>query len=170
MGTRSLKYGALVGVGKLAFDAWQRSRQAQSSEGHPAPSEAPRGTPFEELDDDAKEQRSRAILKAMIAAARADGHIDDAERQQLVEQIDAMGADDELRAWIDERMQAPLDAEEVAREADSPQAAREMYLASVAIVDDENDMERAWLDQLATALRLDTQVARELEREVSSIA
>jgi len=53
----------------------------------------------------------------------------------------------------------------LAREADSPQAAREMYLISVAVIDNQNPMERAWLDQLASALNLTPEMAAELERQ-----
>lgn len=119
---------------------------------------------------DAQERRSLAILKAMIAAARSDGHIDAAERAQLTEHIDALGADAELHDWVDRQMQAPLNASEIARDADSPQAAREMYLASVAIIDDQNPMERAWLDQLAASLGLERDVAQELERQAAAVS
>lgn len=62
-------------------------------------------------------------------------------------------------------MSVPLDADAIARDADSPQAAREVYLASVAIVDEQNPMERAWLDQLSAALKLDGDLCRTLERQ-----
>lgn len=40
-----------------------------------------------------------------------------------------------------------------------------MYLISVAVVDEQNPMERAWLDQLGSALNLGDDVTAELERE-----
>ncbi|KFF48440.1 membrane protein [Gammaproteobacteria bacterium MFB021] len=163
LGGKAIKYGALAGLGALAWKAWQ-SHQARQS----APAEAASATdqPLEQLSGERQETRSRGILKAMIAAARADGHIDAAERAALAEQIDALGADDELHAWVEREMSAPLDAEAIARDADSPQAAREIYLASVAIIDDQNPMEKAWLDQLAQALSLDGEMRQALEREV----
>ncbi|WIX32395.1 tellurite resistance TerB family protein [Salinicola sp. JS01] len=163
LGGKAIKYGALAGLGALAWKAWQ-SHQARQS----APAEATSATdqPLEQLSGERQETRSRGILKAMIAAARADGHIDAAERAALAEQIDALGADDELHAWVEREMSAPLDAEAIARDADSPQAAREIYLASVAIIDDQNPMEKAWLDQLAQALSLDGEMRQVLEREV----
>lgn len=171
MGGKTLKYGALVGIGKLAWNAWQRHQAStQAADRSASPGAQADGTPYERLQGEAQERRSLAILKAMIAAARSDGHIDDAERAQLNEQIDAMGADAELRAWVERQMQAPLDAAEVARDADSPQAAREMYLASAAIIDDQNPMERAWLDQLAASLGLDEKVVRELELQAAAVS
>lgn len=159
MGGKAVKYGALAGLGALAYKAWQ-AHQGQSTR-----PEAEEGKPLESLDTSAQEGRSLVILRAMIAAARADGHIDQAEQTALSDQIDALGADAELHAWVEQRMTEPLDAEAVARDVDSPQAAREVYLASVAIVDDQNPMERAWLEQLAAALALDDEMRRELEHQ-----
>ncbi|MCM5704542.1 tellurite resistance TerB family protein [Larsenimonas salina] len=160
MAGKGLKYGALAGLGALAWKAWQ----AHQSSGDTASTER-EGQPLEQLSETEQERRSRVILKAMIAAARADGHIDAEERAALTEQIDALGADDELHAWVEQQMSAPLDADALAQDVDSPQAAREVYLASVAIVDEQNAMERAWLDQLRTALSLDEAVCQTLERE-----
>jgi uncharacterized membrane protein YebE (DUF533 family) len=121
---------------------------------------------MEQLQGATQEQRSLALLQAMIMAARADGHIDDQERSLITEQINQLGADDEMNRWVEQQLQAPLDAEALARQADSPQAAREMYLISVAMIDDQNAMERAWLDQLGSALGLDAELRGELERQV----
>lgn len=164
MGGKAIKYGALAGLGALAWKAWQAHQEKSSA----APANAPTtgaDQPLEQLSGDRQENRSLVILRAMIAAARADGHIDAEERAALAEQIDALGADDELHAWVEQQMSAPLDAEAIARDTDSPQAAREVYLASVAIIDEQNPMERAWLDQLAAALKLDGDLCRTLERQ-----
>ena len=40
-----------------------------------------------------------------------------------------------------------------------------MYLISVAVIDEQNPMERAWLDQLAQALQLTPELAAELEHQ-----
>ncbi|MGM1053772.1 MAG: tellurite resistance TerB family protein [Pseudomonadota bacterium] len=162
LGGKALKYGAIAGVGVLAWKAWQNSRDNSSGQGADSPAE---GKPMERLGGEALEQRSLELLQAMIMAARADGHIDDQERELISGQIDALGADQELHAWIERQLQAPLDADALASQVDSPQAAREMYLISVAVVDEQNAMERAWLDQLVQALALPAEVVRELERQ-----
>lgn len=162
MGGKALKYGAIAKVGKLAWDAWQDHKS--SNEGGGAVEE---GQPFEQLQGQVQEDRSKEILQAMIMAARADGHIDESERAQIAEQIEAMGADDELKGWIDQQFKLPLDAQALAKQADSPQAAREIYLVSVAMTDEQNPMERAWLNQLAEALKLDPALVSQLERQAA---
>lgn len=163
MGGKALKYGAIAGVGVLAWKAWQ-STQEKENKGAGTQSSS-EGERVEVLSGEVQERRSLELLQAMIMAARADGHIDEQEQALITDQIDALGADEEMHRWVEQQLKAPLDAQALAREADSPQAAREMYLISVALIDDQNPMERAWLDQLASALNLTPEMAAELERQ-----
>ena len=161
MGGKALKYGAIAGVGMLAWKAWQSSQEKKGA----ATQSSSEGERVEVLSGEVQERRSLELLQAMIMAARADGHIDEQEQALITDQIDALGADEEMHRWVEQQLKAPLDAQALAREADSPQAAREMYLISVAVIDDQNPMERAWLDQLASALNLTPEMAAELERQ-----
>ena len=167
LGGKALKYGAIAAVGTLAWKAWQNSRGGQDSQHGAAGAgdNAAEGERIETLQGEYQERRSLELLQAMIMAARADGHIDAQERELITQQIDALGADDELHRWVEQQLSAPLDAQALARQADSPQAAREMYLISVAVIDEQNPMERAWLDQLAEALQLTPELAAELEHQ-----
>jgi len=166
MGGKALKYGAIAGVGVLAWKAWQSSQAAKNGNAQQNTAQnAPEGERVEALSGEYQERRSLELLQAMIMAARADGHIDEQEQALITEQIDALGADQEMHNWVEQQLKAPLDAQALAREADSPQAAREMYLISVAVTDDQNPMERAWLDQLGSALNLPKEMTAELERQ-----
>ncbi|MEL7894143.1 tellurite resistance TerB family protein [Vreelandella neptunia] len=166
MGGKALKYGAIAGVGVLAWKAWQSSQAAKNGNAQQNTAQnASEGERVEALSGEYQERRSLELLQAMIMAARADGHIDEQEQALITEQIDALGADQEMHNWVEQQLKAPLDAQALAREADSPQAAREMYLISVAVTDDQNPMERAWLDQLGSALNLPKEMTDELERQ-----
>ncbi|MEE4251498.1 MAG: tellurite resistance TerB family protein [Alcanivoracaceae bacterium] len=163
MGGKALKYGALAGVGVLAWKAYQNYQSNSQAQEQPA---AGQGQPLEQLQGPAQERRGLEILQAMIMAARADGHVDADERAMLTQAIERLGPDDELHAWIQQQFDAPLDARALAATADSPQAAREIYLVSAVMVDEQNPMERAWLDQLAGALNIEPALARNLEQQV----
>ncbi|KAA0014576.1 tellurite resistance TerB family protein [Billgrantia pellis] len=171
LGGKALKYGAIAAVGMLAWKAWQNSQgasqtvQGSQGTGSQPTNDVGEGERIEVLEGELQEQRSLELLQAMIMAARADGHIDEQERELITQQIDALGADDELHRWVERQLSAPLDAEALAHQADSSQAAREMYLISVAVIDEQNPMERAWLDQLAKALKLSPELAAELEHQ-----
>lgn len=164
MGGKALKYGALAGVGVLAWKAYQNYQS--TNQGQAQPASVQQGQPLEQLQGADQERRGLEILQAMIMAARADGHIDANERQLLTQEFERLGPDDELQAWIQQQFDAPLDASALARNADSPQAAREIYVVSAVMIDEQNPMERAWLEQLAGALKIEPTLAKELEQQV----
>jgi uncharacterized membrane protein YebE (DUF533 family) len=58
-----------------------------------------------------------------------------------------------------------MDPAEIATSATTPEIAAEMYLASLLMVDEENFMERAYLDELARKMNLDPSFKLELERQ-----
>jgi len=170
MGGKALKYGAVAGVGVLAWKAYQSYQAGNQNAQGGAYAPSSQGQPLEQLQGQEQERRGLEILQAMIMAARADGHIDGDERALLTREIENLRPDDELHAWIQQQFDAPLDARTLARSADSPQASREIYIVSAAIIDDQNPMERAWLDQLASALNLEPALTRQLEQQVQAAA
>ena len=72
----------------------------------------------------------------------------------------------EVRQWLQAELQKPLDPAEVARAATTPEMASEMYLASLLAADEQNFMERAYLDELARQLKLDDSLKARLEQQV----
>lgn len=168
MGGKALKYGAIAGVGMLAWKAWQNSQSGAGQQAAAAGTSSDQGQPLEQLQGQAQERRGLEILQAMIMAARADGHVDGEERALLSREIERLGPDNELQAWIQQQFDAPLDAATIAHSADSPQARREIYLVSAAIIDEQNPMERAWLDQLAAEMALEPALVRELDRQLQT--
>jgi uncharacterized membrane protein YebE (DUF533 family) len=111
------------------------------------------------------EDHSHAILRALIAAAKADGRIDEQEKKLIYAEIARHTDDPQLQEWLDQEVQSPLDAADVAQSAQDPGMAAEMYLASVMLVDDQQDAERNYLDELAGALGLDPQLQIHLEQQ-----
>ncbi|HDY99031.1 MAG TPA: tellurite resistance TerB family protein, partial [Pseudomonas sabulinigri] len=112
------------------------------------------------------EQHSHAILRAVIGAAKADGHVDDRERELIDGEIAKLTNDVAMQQWFDRELNKPLDPSEIASAASTPEMAAEMYLASVLIVDEESFMERSYLQELASQLKLDPALKAELEKEV----
>ncbi|MDT4821349.1 hypothetical protein FQZ97_545240 [compost metagenome] len=159
VGGKVLTYGGLAALGVLAYKAYGNWQSQQAS--------APRGEPqtVDRLPPAEMELHSQAILRAIVAAAKADGHIDDREREMIDGEIARFTADADLQAWLDRELAKPLDPAEVARAAQSEEMAAEMYLASLLMVDEENFMERAYLNELARQLSLDASLRSELESE-----
>jgi uncharacterized membrane protein YebE (DUF533 family) len=156
LGGTAAALGGLGMLGKVAFDAFKTWQSDQGEASNP-------GTPVAELPNAEQEQRSKALFKAMIAAAKADGHIDDAERAAIQGSIASLGLDDDTKLMMEAELARPLDINEVAAGADSPEAAAEIYLASLFVIDAANPTEASYLQQLATALNIDPALAAELQ-------
>ncbi|KAA0968827.1 tellurite resistance TerB family protein [Pseudomonas sp. ANT_H12B] len=152
-------YAALASLGMMAFQAYQAWQRNQAS----APQQAPRTVDL--LSGPEVEDHSHAILRALIAAAKADGRIDDTEKQMISSEIGRHTDDPELQQWLDDEVARPLDAADVAQSATDPGMAAEMYLASVMLVDDQQDAERSYLDELAAALQIDPELQVQLEQK-----
>lgn len=157
MGGGLLRTGGAAALGMLAYRAyteWQ-GRQGEAGEART----------LDRVSGDEAEAQSRAVLTAVVAAAKADGHIDEQEHAAIDAELDKLGDDPEAQNWLRRQIARPLDAAEVAAAADSDVVAAEMYLASRMVIDTENDRERAYLDDLARQLRLDPDLRARLDRE-----
>ncbi|MBM3111722.1 tellurite resistance TerB family protein [Pseudomonas sp. P66] len=157
-------YAALASLGMMAFQAYQSWQRSQAA----APQQMVRTV--DQLSGPEAEDHSHAILRALIAAAKADGRIDKQEEQLIYAEIKRHTSDPQLQQWLDVEVSKPLDAAEVAQSAQDPAMAAEMYLASVMLVDDQQEAERAYLDELAGALQIDPQLQLHLEQQAKGSA
>jgi uncharacterized membrane protein YebE (DUF533 family) len=169
LGGKALKLGSIAAIGALAWKAYQdhQARQPAAPAGAgagatPRPAALPAPS-FERLSAPQLEDHSRAMLKAMIAAAKADGHMDDRELGMVEAELHRLDADPGTRQWVDAELRRPVEPAEVAAAATSPEMGAEVYLASLLVVDATTTMERAYLDELARQLRLAPELKADLE-------
>ncbi len=163
MGGKVAVYGGLAALGVVAYKAysnWQSQAQGNVSPGQPQT--------IDRVPPAQIEQHSQAILRAVIGAAKADGHIDERERVLIDGEVERITDDSELKRWFDQELAKPLDPADVARSAATPEIAAEMYLASLVMVDDQNFMERSYLEELARQLKLDPALKAELEAQAAN--
>ena len=161
MGGKVLTYGGLAALGVVAYKAYSNWQQQQGS----SVSQAQPQT-IDRLPPPQAEQHSYAILRAIIGAAKADGHVDDKERELIDNEIARLTSDGELQHWFDAELKKPLDPAEVASHAKDQAMAAEMYLASLLTVDEQNFMERSYLQELARQLKLDPALQEQLALQV----
>lgn len=160
--TRKLAtYGGLAAIGVMAYKAYGEYKQQQ---GGAAANIEPQTV--DRLPPPQVELHSKAILKALIAAAKADGHIDARERQVIEGEFSRIDQDAGLQRWLHAELEKPLDPAEVAGAASTPEVASEMYLASLMAADEQSFMERAYLDELARQLKLDDALKSRLEQQL----
>lgn len=154
-------YGGLAALGVVAYKAYDNWQKNQSA----APARDLQTV--DRLSGPQLEDHSQAILRALIGAAKADGHIDERERSLIDGELAKLGTDPALVRWFDQELRKPLDPADVASAATTPEMAAEMYVASVLMVDEDSFMERAYLQELARQLRLEPGLVAELERQVA---
>jgi uncharacterized membrane protein YebE (DUF533 family) len=158
----TLKLGSLAAVGGIAYKAFQDWQAKQTGQVERT------SKPVNELTGAEGEKRSNALLKAMIASAKADGHIDDKEKAAITQHASKLGLNDTVANFITEELAKPLDVNDIAAGADSPEAAAEIYLVSRMVLDMDNDAERQYLDKLASALKLAPDLIAQLEKQVTA--
>lgn len=156
---KALKYSTIAGLGALAWNAWQ-----QYQTNRPTLSARDPGLPLQALQGAARERRHMLLLKAMLMALRAEGKMDESGRNALLQHLETLKADDELREWVEAQLAEPVDFENLALEVETLQEAREAYLACLAVIGESPPVERGWLQELSYALGLSRIQVRELER------
>lgn len=154
-GKSALKVGGAAALGALAYKVYNDWNAKQNGQSAP--------TPFDENNP----RHELIILKAMIAAAKADGHVDEQEMARIQQAIEELGADNQVQQLVEQELRKPLDPAEIARFAQNPAQASELYLASLLIADEQNFMEKAYLNELAKQLGLDAQLVAQLNLQVS---
>jgi uncharacterized membrane protein YebE (DUF533 family) len=178
------RLGGLALIGTLAYQAYQswQANQAQPNRNQsaapprasgfiPSADEADRmlgGTRFAPSSPADEQDRARAVLIAMITAAKADGHIDPDEQGRIFGEMDRHALDADDKAFLMDALRAPVDVEAVARLAQGPEQASEIYAASLMAVTVDTPQERAYLDHLARRLGLDPGFARHIEATLAA--
>lgn len=160
--------GGLALVGTLAYKAYQNYQkgQAPAQSAQPAPTAAqlpPPESPFNPVQA-AQTQLPVTLLRTMIAASLADGHIDDQERIAISGKLNESGPRlDEAEQFLTHELANPASVDTIAREVSSEEEAAEVYLSALLAIDPDNSAERAFLARLAMALKLDPNLTPHLE-------
>lgn len=150
-GRKLAMVGGLAGLGTLAYKAYQKN-------GGKMPSSLDDAIGL--LKGPKANARANALIAAMVAAAKADGEISEAELA-LIKAHKSASPEMLHAALADEP-----DAKAIAAMADSDQGAREIYAVSCRVASGLSPKERDYLDALAMALRLDPELAARIETDM----
>jgi uncharacterized membrane protein YebE (DUF533 family) len=163
------KLGGVALIGGLAYKAYQNYQTGRplTSMGEPVAA-APQGSGFAEGDGDDQE-KALLMLRAMIAAAAADGHIDNAERARIFGNLRQAGLEDEAAAYIEHEFANPLDAQGLVDLATTPEIAAQIYTAARLAIDPDTSEEETFLSSLASALALDPDLVAHIDAAAASV-
>lgn len=102
------------------------------------------------------EQQAHALLliRAMVAAAYADGTLDEKERGDILSRLDQAGVTPAERAGLVQELDHPKPITALVAEAATAELAEQFYLVSLVSVNVDTEAERAHLRMLPMLLKL----------------
>ena len=165
--------GASAALGALAYRAWQNWNAGQPVAQAPVATsaDAPQeNSPFLPKTDASGQPFALALIKAMIAAANADGHIGPDEHKQIFDAANRAGFDADAKAFIFDALSNPPSVRQIASMAGGMEQAAELYLAARLAIDPDHPSEKAFLEALAQAMNLPPQFVAHLEQQVTGAA
>ena len=105
------------------------------------------------------------MLQAMVAAAHADGVMDEAEERAVLDRLRGADLSQEEKLFLVDELHRPKPIEELAAGITDLAVARTLYLLAATAVAIDTEAERAWFDRLARQLGLSREMQAFLEEQ-----
>lgn len=160
----------LAGIGAVAWNfykKWSQQKAAAEAERMNAQSSG-----WEDVFNDNRQAAQVTadpagllLLRAMIYAAKADGHMDDTERGRIEMMLQQMYPDQDVTPLLNSFTKEAVDPAVLARDVQSHEQAEDLYRLSCLIITVDNYMERSYLNGLAQALGIEESARNALEQE-----
>ena len=168
----ALRLGGLAAISGLAYKAYQNYQKGQSPEKAAAEPELlppPEDTAFHPAQaPQGEDEFALSLIRAMIAAANADGHIDEEERKRISDRLDLSGIDRDAGAFLNAEMERLLDLDALVASARTEAQKVELYTVSRLTIEPDTPAERDYLDRLASRLNLPESLIDHVEATVSA--
>ena len=165
------KLGALALIGGLAYKAYENYSQGKPlltpASGFAA-QQAPSGSGFE--PQAVTNDTAILYIRAMIAAAAADGRIDQGEQQKIMGALSQAGFEKEAHDFIVQEIQNPATADQLAAACQSGEQAVQVFTAARIVIDLDTNEENDFLVDLATKLGIDGKLAQHIDAAASAQA
>lgn len=171
----ALRIGGAAVIAGLAYQAYRNYRNG----GQPAdpvdggtsvPMPAPEDTAFHPTRlPQGEEAFALVLVRAMVAAAHADGMIDASEYQTILDKTHSFGVDGDVESFLSRELTRPVDLDQLIAAAKTDAQKIELYAASRLAVDAISDGERRYLDALAKRLKLPQALVQHVEGCVLSL-
>ena len=172
-GGKALKYGGMAAVGGLAYKAYRDWQQNKPSGTEAQPLNLPKppadsGFDVEHDHDNEGHDFRLSLMRAMIAAAKSDNHIDQEEHRRIHDQIQKIGLGTEEKAVLFDYFGAPADAATIGALARTNEQRAEIYLASALTIDPDTPEEQRYLETLAGHLDMPDGLRGHLDLEAAA--
>ena len=132
----------------------------------PMPGQSVPGTSPPSPDQNPDNAAAVLLIRAMIAAANADGVIDETEREAILGRLRTVDLSPEEQAFITQELFSPADLETIVSGVSSVELARQVYAVSLMAIEVDTETERHYMDTLANRLGLDQAAVEEIARSL----
>ena len=169
----AVKLGSLALIGGLAYKSYQNYQQGRplltgGQSQQQALLAAPEGSGFE---SDAVTNESAALLvRAMIAAAAADGRIDEKEQQRILRGLNQAGLANDAEQFLAREIKNPATVDQLANAVSSPAEGVQVYTAARIAVEPDTNEEHEFLAALAERLGIDENLAAHIDAAARSVS
>lgn len=173
IGGSALKLGGMAAIAGLGYQAWKnyqagKDPMAGQTAGEPELLPPPRDSEFSAEPAAVTDDFALSLVRVMIAAARADGHVDDAERNRIQEKLALSGLGRDAMDFLSDELAKPVDMDALVRSASTEAQKVEMFTAARLTIDPETRAERGFLDLLAGRLGLPDPLVDHIEATVAA--
>ncbi|KAA1182184.1 tellurite resistance TerB family protein [Rhizobium tropici] len=163
---------AIAGLGYQAYKNYRDGNQPQptsqsTQQAEPQFLPPPSDSGFSTAPAVASNDFTLSLVRAMIAAARADGHIDDVERQRILGKVQEAGVGSEAEAFFQRELANPVDLDAIVASAKTEEQRVQVYTASRLAIEPDSRAERGYLDLLAGRLGLADALVDHIEATVA---
>lgn len=159
--------GGLALIGGLAYKAYQNYSAGKTIiSADQAMLPAPAGSGFEA--DIASNETAVLFIRAMIAAAAADGHIDATERNAIIGGLKEAGFDAEANTWLENEMMNSASINDLVKGATTAELAAQVYTAARLAINPDTRAEQDFLAGLSGALGLDAELVANIDAAAAS--
>lgn len=171
------KLGGLAAIAALGYHAYQNYKNGGAPATADAPGQtaavpavlpAPTSSGFSIESANNSSDFALILVRAMIAAARADGHIDDKEREQIMGKVKVSGLGSDAEKFLESELSNPVDLDAILAAAVTEEQKVELYTASRLTIEPETRAERGYLDLLAGRLGLADALVDHIEATVGA--
>jgi len=120
----------------------------------PPPPPSPTSIVSESVDAGKAGQEAVLLIRAMIAAANADGVIDEEERNRILKKLETADLSDQEHSFIIKELLSPTGLEDIVAQVKSPEMAKKVYSVSLLAIEVDTDAERTYMNTLARQMNL----------------
>lgn len=177
MHSRRIRNRAALGVGLLgvAIAAFEHFSDDRKSNAASTPADAPPPPPTDtggppppppaEVSETESEE-AILLIQAMVAAAHADGHVDDAESMRIMERTREAGLSPQEQSLMAQELSNPVEIDQLISAAIHYGIQGQVYAVSLMAIDKDSDAEDDYLARLADGLELNPDRVMRIHQEL----